>query len=200
MSSIFLRQEITLGGAFPRRKYHHCITADGVGIRKLRRRRAVFTAALVPRFPRLVEQVKDFIAPSVPQLEGFNADDLNRILIPDVVSPGNLYTLLLLLALVVAALNWEWTLEDSERDWMIKDSTKTKTTATRSISEDEVAKALADQGEGHGLVKATPAASDESRLGKLRRERRRGLAWLALVTAVAIWCTGVLNKGTPFQP
>lgn len=31
-------------------------------------------------------------------------------------------------------------------------------------------------------------------------ERKRGLAWLAIVTAVSIWCTGVVNTPSPFQP
>ena len=33
------------------------------------------------------------------------------------------------------------------------------------------------------------------------RERRRGLGWLALVTGIAVWATGVLNAPNPFgQP
>ena len=37
--------------------------------------------------------------------------------------------------------------------------------------------------------------------GLLLKERRRGLGWLALVTAIAVWATGVLNSPNPFgQP
>ena len=35
---------------------------------------------------------------------------------------------------------------------------------------------------------------------EIREERTRGLAWLALVTAVAIWCTGILSKDNALQP
>lgn len=31
-------------------------------------------------------------------------------------------------------------------------------------------------------------------------ERKRGLAWLAIVTALAIWSTGVVNRPAPFMP
>ena len=37
--------------------------------------------------------------------------------------------------------------------------------------------------------------------GLLLKERRRSLGWLALVTAIAVWATGVLNTPNPFgQP
>ena len=42
------------------------------------------------------------------------------------------------------------------------------------------------------------AANDDE---SILKERRRGLGWLALVTAIAVWATGVLNTPNPFgQP
>ena len=35
---------------------------------------------------------------------------------------------------------------------------------------------------------------------EIRAERARGLTWLAVVTFVAIWCTGILTKDNAMQP
>ncbi|KAL4425644.1 hypothetical protein ABPG75_009660 [Micractinium tetrahymenae] len=47
-----------------------------------------------------------------------------------------------------------------------------------------------------------PAAPPQppSRLEQARHERRRGLGYLALITAVLIWMTGVVSGPMPFQP
>ena len=34
----------------------------------------------------------------------------------------------------------------------------------------------------------------------LNYERLRGLQWLAVVTAIAVWSTGILAKDNPLQP
>ena len=35
---------------------------------------------------------------------------------------------------------------------------------------------------------------------EIRAERARGLTWLAVLTFVAIWCTGILTKNNALQP
>jgi hypothetical protein len=58
-------------------------------------------ADLVPEFPRMGQAVRDWIAADVPQLAGFNGDDLNKILLNDLVSPSSWYTAALALCIVV---------------------------------------------------------------------------------------------------
>ena len=45
-----------------------------------------------------------------------------------------------------------------------------------------------------------PAVDGEEEDEMLRelRERRRGLGWLALITSIAVWATGVVNTSKPF--
>lgn len=35
---------------------------------------------------------------------------------------------------------------------------------------------------------------------EIRAERARGLYWLAAITAVTVWCTGILFKDNALQP
>lgn len=45
-----------------------------------------------------------------------------------------------------------------------------------------------------------PPPPEPTRMERARYERRRSLGYLALVTAVLIWMTGVVSGPTPFQP
>lgn len=139
--------------------------------------------AVVPEFPRYLEQIKDFIANDVPTLNGFNGNDIARLLFSDLVNPSNLYTFLLLFSCAVAFLSFE---------------------APELYDEIKEEKELEKLEESFRKESPQQAQDIETRdislQNKIAEERKRGLAWLALITSIAIWCTGVVNKIDAFQP
>ena len=140
-------------------------------------------AALIPDFPRIGGQpLREWIGAQVPQLPGFNGDDLTRMLLADV--QRNPTTSAIIAALLVAFLFYEGELlfERWQRDHP----------ASRQQQEEEG---------GGGAPNAQPQRRrHQTPMERLRHERRRGLYWLSMATAVALWCTGLLNRANPFQP
>ena len=120
---------------------------------------------------------RDWLAREVPQLPGakegaFDGDDVNRLLIPDLVGVDG-WTL----AAAVAALVWLASLEGG----LLADA------------ED------GEEGEG-GAAGQPPRPQDLPPEQRRAYERRRGLSWLALATALTVWCTGVVNKAPLLGP
>lgn len=181
-------------------------------------------SALVPDFPfRYVEQIRDFVAPSVPRLEGFNANDLNSVLIPDIINPNNTYAALIIVALIIAIISWERQhplLDHHEKQlYESMEEEDDETSGSKSNREDldnagrpssppSSVSIRRDSGSlrAYLLRKSSSELLNKTKLPEnvretlIRRERRRGLAWLALVTALTIWCTGIVNVEHPFQP
>lgn len=137
--------------------------------------------AIVPDFPRMVQPIRDFIAHDVPSLTGFNANDVVKIFTPDLINPSSLYTCLLLVSCAAAFVYLEGVdlLQDllQELDFERLEQ-----------------KYLEENRDDNG------APINSSREELREKERRRGLGWLALVTALSVWCTGVVNRINPFQP
>ena len=185
----------------------------------------------MPEFPfRFVEQIRDFVAPSVPRLEGFDANDLNNILIPDVINANNAYVTLIGMALLIAFLSWDRQhhhhhhhdhhhprdgrrehhtpaghFEDDENsgEVIVSGSRKggepasnrpTSTLPTRTLG------ARGTMGPSSARLLFDQDVPEQVKNSLVRRERRRGLAWLALLTAITVWCTGIVNVEHPFQP
>jgi hypothetical protein len=143
-------------------------------------------ADYVPKFPRIVDTpVKDFISSDVPLLPGFNADDMNQLFLPDLISTDTIYFLLLCISLAVAVVYLE--LGALLSDFM---------------QEQELEKLeeryLQDEDDRRRGIQNLNSSSKPEEIAM--RERKRGLGWLAFITASAIWCTGILNKVNPFQP
>jgi hypothetical protein len=146
----------------------------------------VILADYVPKFPRIVDTpVKDFIAPDVPLLPGFNADDMNQLFLPDLISTDTIYFLLLCISLAVAVVYLEL-------GALLSDF----------LQEQELEKLeeryLQDEDDRRRGIQNLSSSSKPEEIAM--RERKRGLGWLAFITASAIWCTGILNKVNPFQP
>jgi hypothetical protein len=146
-------------------------------------------AALVPDFPRFGKTIRDFIAQDLAQAEGgaVTGDTVNSLLIPDIVQPSSLYTAALILCCVVVFVYWEGgqLLEGFQ--------------AEKELEQLEDKYREDQQQTGGGGGSAAAAAARRRRAGlaaveAVKRERRRGLAWLALATALALWCAGGLTS------
>ena len=149
---------------------------------------ASLVASIVPDFPRLFPYGPPN---SLPRLPGFNANDAVRLFLPDLANPSNIYPTLLLLSSAAAFLYWEggglWREleQEQELERLEEDFEQSSGRAGGNGPVDEAA------------LKARAVAAARARAA---RERRRALGWLALVTALAVWCTGLVNVGKPFQP
>ncbi|GAB4816884.1 hypothetical protein N2152v2_003930 [Parachlorella kessleri] len=103
--------------------------------------------------------------------------DLTRLLLPDVQT---FTTLTIGGALLTAFVYWEGGI-------ILHDL-------------DERRKSRRQQGGGEELQRAQPPNRPLTAQQQALYERKQGLAWLAIMTAVAIWCTGVVNTPNAFQP
>lgn len=118
-------------------------------------------------------------------MEGFNADDLVRVLLPDLAGI-DASVLTISVALAICLVYWEGG------------------SILRALRERRRRREAAAR---HGGTEAGVAAEEEEALRhqrdmreELGHQRDRGLSWLALATAVAVWLTGVLNKPNAFMP
>jgi len=157
-------------------------------------------ADYVPKFPRLYDApVKDFIAPDVPPLPGFNADNMTRIFLPDLIDPSNIYTLLLFISCAAAVVYLELgalfndfvqerDFEKLEERFLERQQEERHKDGRENKKNEKLEYRSSDDAEG--------LSAEEI----LYRERKRGLGWLAFITAAAIWCTGILNKFNALQP
>ena len=138
----------------------------------------VTLASIVPDFPRIGAPIRDFVARDVPRPPGFDVDGVTRLFTPDLINPSSVYKILLFVSCAAAFVYLEGValIQDllQEMDY--------------ERLEDEFLEGGKDERNKRGALNDT------------LRERRRGLGWLALVTALAVWCTGVVNEINPFQP
>ncbi|KAH7623446.1 hypothetical protein NADE_002635 [Nannochloris sp. 'desiccata'] len=150
-------------------------------------------ADYVPKFPRLFDTpVKDFIAPDAPLLPGFNADDMTRIFLPDLINPSNIYTLLLFISCAAAFVYLEL-------GALFNDFVQEKD--FEKLEEQFLEGQRKDRPENKNIeIRGNDDAGGLSHEEMAYKERKRGLGWLAFITAAAIWCTGILNKLNAFQP
>ena len=155
----------------------------------------VYTIAdYVPDFPRLGTPIRDFIAKDVPQLPGFNADDFTKLFLPDLIQPSNIYTCVLLLSCAVAFVYLELgaLVDDFLQE---KDFEKLEDEFLEEAKTGKYRKGLPREEE---IIARDPEAELKAKQAykraKVQAERKRGLGWLALVTALAVWTTGIIIK------
>lgn len=150
------------------------------------------TAALVPDFPRYMQTVRDFIAQDVPQLPGFNGNDINTIILPDLLNVANLYTAVLVLASAVAFFYWEG-------GQLLSDFRQEQDMERLEEEFREGQQGGQEAGAGRGVDAAELQRLGETPEQRAKWERRRGLGWLALVTLLALWCAGgLVGISAPF--
>lgn len=145
-------------------------------------------ASLVPKnMPLLVERPES-LPQQQPLFDFFDINSINQLMFPDIVAGiDNVYNGALLLSFIVVCFSFEG-LEllrefNSDREY-----SKLQELLSRSRM-----KKKGDDAPDDTLSKTN---DDVDAL----RQRRRGLGWLALITFIAVWSTGVLNSPNPLQP
>lgn len=136
-------------------------------------------ASLVPRnMPFLVDRPES-LPQQQPTFDFFDINTMNELMFPDIVSGiDNVYNGALLLSFIVICVSFE-VLE-----------------LLREYNSDREYIELNETMKGREMKKRDTGTKKDDGL----RQRRRGLGWLALVTFVAVWSTGVLNSPNPLQP
>ena len=134
-------------------------------------------ASLVPRnMPFLVDRPES-LPQQQPTFDFFDINTMNELMFPDIVSGiDTVYNGALLLSFIVICVSFE-VLE-----------------LLREYNSDREYIELNETMKGREVKKRDTKKNDGL------RQRRRGLGWLALVTFVAVWSTGVLNSPSPLQP
>lgn len=135
-------------------------------------RSGMYMGSLVPDFPRLLDR-PDVLPKQLVPLPGFNVNVETHILLPDMVNISNLYSVFIALSFVVALVNFE----------VIE--------LLREYQDEKVFEKLAENLQRKPLSEETSEESDDEEAAK---ERRRGLGWLAVITAIAVWCAGLVNS------
>ena len=140
-------------------------------------------ASLVPDFPRLFDRPdllpKQFTSP----LSGFDVNAETKLLFPDIVNIDNFYTAAIAIAFVVAFISFEGI------------------ELLSSYQSEKVFEKLAEKSSRRESSINNPEKDNEEEKEEyIKRERKRGLGWLAIVTAIAVWSTGILNNPNPLSP
>lgn len=131
-------------------------------------------ASLVPEFPRLFPR-PDSIPQQQPTLDAFDVNQVTKILFPDIINISNVYSFFLFICFIVAFLNFEGI------------------ELLQSFNEEKSLERLMSSMD---RTRESEASEEEAR----RKEKRRGLGWLAIITAITVWCAGVINNPNPLQP
>eukprot|EP00890_Picochlorum_soloecismus_P003032 jgi/Picsp_1/372/NSC_00370-R1_---NA--- len=143
-------------------------------------------ASLVPDFPRLFDRPdllpKQFTSP----VSGFDVNAETKLLFPDIVNIDNFYTAAIAIAFVVAFVSFEGI------------------ELLSSYQSEKVFERLAEKASRKKRSSSEPGTDQkdqkEEYIQFMKRERKRGLGWLAIVTAIAVWSTGILNNPNPLTP
>jgi len=143
-------------------------------------------ASLVPDFPRLFGRPdllpKQFTSP----VSGFDVNAETKLLFPDIVNIDNLYTAAIAIAFVVAFVSFEGIelLSSYQSEKVFERLAEKASRKKRTLSD------LSKDNED----------DKEEYIELMKKERKRGLGWLAIVTAIAVWSTGILNNPSPLSP
>ena len=162
----------------------HSLSRPAVLLRRRpHRRRTAPARSLVPTdVPQFIQRPPDSVLLErqfhLPKFDSFTVNDEVRLLLNGFRElPEDLqlsYNVILILSLVVMFIAFEGV--ELIREW-------------NSNSE------YVDRLESSVKKKRTPTTKDAAdATGSELRDRRRGLGWLALITAIAVWMTGYLNE------
>jgi hypothetical protein len=111
---------------------------------------------------------------------------MTRLFLPDLINTETIYTLLLLISCAAAVVYLEL-------GALFNDFTQEK-------DFERLEEQYLRQENNKKLKNGVDEDLGDSGVTSAEIERKRGIGWLAFATAVAIWCTGILNKINPFQP
>jgi hypothetical protein len=140
-------------------------------------------ASLVPDFPRLFDRPdllpKQFTSP----VSGFDVNAETKLLFPDIVNIDNFYTAAIAIAFVVAFISFEGIelISSYQSEKVFEKLAEKASRREKSIDESD-------------------KDNEDTKKEYIKRERKRGLGWLAIVTAIAVWSTGILNNPNPLSP
>lgn len=94
---------------------------------------------------------------------------------PDLVTIDNLYTGAIILSFIVVFISFEGV------------------ELLREIQDEQTFEKLVEK---KGFV-SKKKKKEEDTIEEMRQQRRRGLGWLAVVTGIAVWATGLVNSLNP---
>jgi hypothetical protein len=136
----------------------------------------VIIGNLVPKFTRIGEPIREWLSHGLAeggQTEGsFNGNNINQLLTPDLINQADVSSVVLFLLLLLSF----YYLEGNE--------------LLAEIFDDKELESFQDE-------QKDPKRNNYDTKTKLEAERRQGLGWLALATAVAVWTSGSLVKILP---
>ncbi|KAA6417709.1 MAG: hypothetical protein FRX49_12295 [Trebouxia sp. A1-2] len=148
-----------------------------------------------PSFPRILEEIpirRLSPRPDQPTIPfDLTRKELTRILSPTSGTTPELLTgTSLLFAVILIAI----ALEFLQRSF--------RSVHQSSLPGDYSENARKEDRQSSQQMRATAAAQQEKLLRRqiITYEKFRGLRWLAIVTALVVWSTGILNKDNPLQP
>jgi len=134
-------------------------------------------ASLVPDFPRLLDRPQQ-LPPQMKEAPLPGTFDVNaeaRLMFPDLVTIDNLYTGAIILSFIVVFISFEGV------------------ELLREIQDEQTFEKLVEK---KGFV-SKKKKKEEDTIEEMRQQRRRGLGWLAVVTGIAVWATGLVNSLNP---
>ena len=183
-----LQMQVSCRVAFPAQlRSHRSI------VRPTHRRSQVYISAL-PSFPRILEEIpirRLSPRPDQPTIFDLTSKELTRILSPTSGTTPELLTgTSLLFAVILIAI----ALEFLQRSF--------RSVHQSSLSGDYSENGRKEDRQSSQQLRTTAAAQQEKLLRRqiITYEKFRGLRWLAIVTALVVWSTGILNKDNPLQP
>lgn len=134
-------------------------------------------ASLIPDFPRLLDRPQQ-LPPQMKEAPLPGTFDVNaeaRLMFPDLVTIDNLYTGAIILSFIVVFISFEGV------------------ELIREIQDEQTFEKLVEK---KGFV-SKRKKKEEDTIEEMRQQRRRGLGWLAVVTGIAVWATGLVNSLNP---
>lgn len=164
---------------------------------QLRLRRPAITNRAFPSFPRILEELPLRRLPhhfGFPRVLEYTDRELNRLL-PS--TAGTTPELLAGTSVLFAVITLAVTLEFLQRSFQSVSGSPN----VHDFSDNQSDK-QARLSQTSDNVPAQQQRQQERLLSRqvITYEKFRGLRWLAIVTALVVWSTGILNKDNPLQP
>lgn len=157
-------------------------------------------ASLVVDFPRIASPAKEWLTSKVPVWSGFDGNSINRIFIHDIVHSDPI-KMAAMMATAVTLIGL-----GGERVWVVVGCTQLSTQHVVGAPPPCAASTAAQGGHarpwlftsraminpitgGHVLAWLSGPKHEDDSLQTLKEDRQTGLAWLAVITAIALWCS-----------
>lgn len=134
-------------------------------------------ASLVPDFPRLLDR-PDQLPPQMKEAPLPGTFDVNaeaQLMLPDLLTMDNLYMGAIIISFIVVFVSFEGV------------------ELLREIQDEKTFEKLVEK---KGFVSKRKKKEFDT-VEDMKSQRRRGLGWLAVVTGIAVWATGLVNNLNP---